>query len=51
VAPSPFHPDLRAHPSPIDEPLAPITQIGHQVIDGFDLVDFLALAMAGSRSA
>jgi hypothetical protein len=37
-----FHPDLRAHVGPIDEPLAPITQVGHQLIDGFDLVDFLA---------
>jgi hypothetical protein len=38
----PFDPDLRAHLGPIDEPLAPSTQVGHQLIDGFDLVDFCA---------
>src|SRR5262249_52156007 len=37
-----FYPDLRTHGGPIDEFLAPITQVGHELIDGFDLADFLA---------
>jgi len=37
-----FHPDLGAHIGAIDELLASIAQVGHELIDGFDLVNFLA---------